>query len=144
LFSGEINCYTNLQNAVNDAQYGEEVVLQAGATFNGLLNLPFKNGTGWINYRTSNLNNLPPEGNRVTPDYAISNGKNCSSRVNDPALQMSAGAHNYRIVGIEFTKANPQTIATNLILAGTGLEDSISLLPHDIVLIVYMFTVILQ
>src|SRR5438034_8668188 len=34
----------NLQAAVNNARYGDTIVLQAGATYNGPLVLPFKEG----------------------------------------------------------------------------------------------------
>src|SRR5437867_7115559 len=43
----------NLQAAINNAQPGDTIKLEAGATFTGNFTLPVKNGTGWIVIRTS-------------------------------------------------------------------------------------------
>ena len=43
----------NLQEALNRAQPGDVVSLEAGATFRGNFVLPNKTGTGWIVIRTS-------------------------------------------------------------------------------------------
>ena len=43
----------DLQAALNAAQPGDVITLQAGATFTGPFTLPNKAGTGWITVRTS-------------------------------------------------------------------------------------------
>src|SRR5262245_22999380 len=59
----------NLQAAVNRAQPGDTLVLDAGATF-GPVVLPYKDGDGWISIQSSALDQLPGEGQRVSPDQA--------------------------------------------------------------------------
>src|SRR5262245_33566809 len=48
-----VNAGGNLQSALNQAQPGDIIVIQAGATFIGNFFLPNKSGNGWINVRTS-------------------------------------------------------------------------------------------
>ena len=43
----------NLQTALNQAQPGQVVQVQAGATFDGNFILPVKTGTGYVTVRTS-------------------------------------------------------------------------------------------
>src|SRR5262245_43433044 len=55
----------DLQAAINAAQCGDEIVLQAGATFSGNFTLPYKgacSGTAadYITIHTSNLAGIPP------------------------------------------------------------------------------------
>ena len=58
----------NLQNALNAAQPGDTILLEAGATFSGSFTLPVKSGNAWIVIRTSAPDSsLPPEGTRMTP-----------------------------------------------------------------------------
>src|SRR5512138_1961041 len=60
----------DLQAALNQAQPGDQIVLQAGAVFTGNFMLPAKTGNDWIVLRTSNLSGLPVEGARATASYA--------------------------------------------------------------------------
>ena len=58
----------DLQAALNKAQPGDEIVLQAGSTYTGNFILPVREGSGkWITIRTSNMAGLPKEGMRVSP-----------------------------------------------------------------------------
>src|ERR1044071_616613 len=64
----------NLQSAVRRAQFGDSIVLEAGATYVGPLILPFKTGgTGsdsdYITIRTSNLTSIAVEGDRINPKH---------------------------------------------------------------------------
>jgi len=56
----------NVQSAVNAAQYGDTIILEAGAIYNTSLNLPLKSGTGEIIIQSSRLSELP-DGVRVSP-----------------------------------------------------------------------------
>ncbi len=63
----------NFQTALNAAQCGDVIELQAGATFTGHFTVPAKNcdANHWIIIRTSAPDSaLPAEGHRVTPCYA--------------------------------------------------------------------------
>src|SRR5436309_15223404 len=56
----------DLQAAINAAQLGDTIVVQAGATFVGGFVLPVKSGTGEIVIQSSRLGELP-EGVRINP-----------------------------------------------------------------------------
>src|SRR5919109_1173848 len=57
----------DLQAALDAAQPGDVITLQAGATFTGPFTLPKKSGSGWIVIRTSAPDaQLPPPGTRIT------------------------------------------------------------------------------
>jgi len=63
----------NLQQALKNAHCGDTLLLQAGATFSGIYNLPAKacDAQHWIVIRTSAPDSaLPPEGRRISPCYA--------------------------------------------------------------------------
>src|SRR5690242_11599100 len=62
----------SLQTALNNAQLGETIVLEAGATYTGPIKLPNKTtGSGWIYVVSSNLASLPTAGHRVAPKDAV-------------------------------------------------------------------------
>ncbi|MBV6521923.1 MAG: hypothetical protein MNPFHGCM_02067 [Gemmatimonadaceae bacterium] len=96
-----------LQDALNTAKRGDEIVLPAGATFIGNFSLPAKPGSasdGWITIRSDKLSQLPVEGTRVTPALASLMPKLVTPN-SAPALGTQLGASGYRIVGVEFTVA---------------------------------------
>ena len=92
----------DFQTALNIAQMGDVIVLEAGATFRGPFTLPAKSGSGWITIETSTPSRLPARGTRVTPANASGMPK-VITESSLPALRADAGAHHYRIRGIEFT-----------------------------------------
>ena len=61
----------DLQAAVKNAQLGDTIILQAGATYTGPLTLPNKAGgsgteSDYITIRTSDVSGIPAEGERVS------------------------------------------------------------------------------
>jgi hypothetical protein len=121
----------NLQTALDKAQPGDTIVLQAGATFRGPFRLPNKAGAGWIYVVSSHLANLPPPGTRVSPANApympkilAPNGVN--------ALNTVANSHHFRFVGIEFAPA-PGTTQIYAVVAIGNSDVSPATLPHHIV-----------
>ncbi len=125
-----VNAGGNLQTALNNANCGDTIQLQAGATFTGIFTFPAKtcDDNHWIIVRTSSDDSLlPAEGSRLTPCYA-----GVSSLPGRPAFQCAStnnvlaklvmatpgngpvvfavGANHYRLTGLEITR-----------LAGTGL-----------------------
>src|SRR5262245_34925254 len=90
----------DLQAALNAAQPGDLIVLQAGATFTGNFTLPNKGGSGWIYVQSSAYSSLPTPGTRVAPSNASLMPKIVSPNVNSPAITTADGAHHFRFVGI--------------------------------------------
>src|SRR5260370_9125906 len=78
----------DLQSALNRANCGATIQLQAGAMFTGTFTFPAKScdDNHWILVRSSaNASALPSEGSRLTPCYA-----GISSLPGPPALQCAA------------------------------------------------------
>ena len=108
----------DFQAALNTAQPGDVITLQAGATFTGPFTLPSKSGSTYIIIRSSTADaTLPPPGQRITPAYAAVLPK---IRGN-PALTAGSGAHHFRFIGVEFLPPAGLSILTLLDLQGTNL-----------------------
>lgn len=126
----------NLQAAIDDAKCGDVLKLQAGATFHGLYRFPKKScdDSHWIVIRTGAADSsLPPEGTRLTPcyagiaslpgrpDYHCSSPHNVLAKIildqNAPGgpIVFLDGANHYRFVGLEITRALPETHLRNLV-----------------------------
>jgi hypothetical protein len=123
----------DLQSALNTAQPGDVVTLEAGAIFRGNYVLPRKSGTGWVHVRSGATNEkLPAPGTRVTPAFAPAMAKIVSPNSN-PALSTEPGAHHYRLIGIEFAVA--QTVKrVYAIVALGGTQASEAETPHNLIL----------
>ena len=60
--------YTDLQPAIDAAQFGDTILLRAGQTFVGNYRLRAKTGSGWITIRSDASDaQLPPLGTRLIP-----------------------------------------------------------------------------
>jgi hypothetical protein len=127
-----------LQATLNAASPGDTILLQAGGTFAGGLELPVKSCPAtsaddecWITIRTSALDELPAPGTRIHPSQSAALPKLISD--SRPVLRTQPGAHHYRIVGLEMLPSNG-TYLINLVLLGTGMERAVEDLPYKIVL----------
>jgi hypothetical protein len=124
----------DLQAALNLAQPGDTIILQAGATYTGNFTLPVKSGTAWIYVRSSALSSLPA-GTRVGPARASLMPKIVSPSTS-PAISTAAGAHNFRFAGIEITTTRASTNGTNYVLVyleAPGGNTSLAQVPADLV-----------
>ena len=121
----QVHSTDNLQSVLNQAQCGDKIQLEAGATFSGAFVLPAKDcdDQHWIVIRSAAPEDaLPREGERITPCYAgvpSLPGRPqypCPSPQNKmaklvaakgvPVLRVAAGANHYRIgPGLELTRA---------------------------------------
>jgi len=124
----------DLQAALDAAQPGDMITLQAGATFHGPFTLPNKAGVGWITVRTSAPDSsLPPPGTRVSPSYAAVMPKLVVGTGVGGAIQTAAQAHHFRFIGIEVKPLAGELVYT-LIEFGNGSETSDAPLPHDMII----------
>jgi hypothetical protein len=119
----------DFQAALNAAQAGDVILLEAGATFTGPFTLPNKAGSGWVMIRSSALGrNLPP-GTRVDPSHAAMMPK--LEAAHGSVISTEPRAHHYRFVGIEI-RPKEGTFLYNLVLLGKN-ETTAEDLPHHIV-----------
>jgi hypothetical protein len=137
-----VNTGGDVQSALNNAQCGDVIQLQAGATFTGLFKVPAKNCdiNHWIIIRTSSPDSaLPAEGQRATPCYAgvaslpgrpqypCTNPQNVMARVQiqttgDGPFLLANGANYYRFIGLEVTRP-VGTPGSARLIAGKGTAD---------------------
>lgn len=114
----------DFQAALNQAQPGDTITLQAGATYNGSFTLPAKSGSGWIVIRTSAADSsLPTQGTRLTPSSASLLPKIVTTS-SSPAIQTAAGANHYRFVGVEFAVASGVSPNYGIVSLGTDSQTS--------------------
>ncbi|HKN84130.1 MAG TPA: hypothetical protein VJW17_11865, partial [Pyrinomonadaceae bacterium] len=124
----------NIQSAINAAQYGDTIVLQAGAIYTANLVLPLKSGTGEIVIQSSRLSELP-DGVRVSPAQSALFPKLQSVIPAEPVVKTVAGAHHYRFAGLEFSTANASVVIYDIIRFGGGrdVQTSLDQVPHHLV-----------
>lgn len=134
-----VNAGDDLQAALNSAQCGNTIQLQAGATFTGTFKFPARNcdNNHWIIVRTSSPNSaLPAEGQRLTPCYAgvaslpgrpqysCNNPQNVLAKLVVSGLTgpviFQTGANHYRLIGLELTRPTGTKGAVTLISVDHG------------------------
>ncbi len=106
----------NLQTAINRAESGDIIELEAGAIYKGEIVLPKKNLTDFVTIQSSRAKELP-ENQRVSPSQAALMAKIVTTGEGKPAVSTEKSAHHYRFVGIEFAPSNKDYIY-NLIFFG--------------------------
>ena len=119
----------DFQAALDKAQPGDTITLEAGALFTGPFRLPKKSGDGWIVVRTSTPDGLPPRGTRVDPSKAAAMPKLVAA--SGSVLATAEGAHHYRFVGVEIRPSDGVAL-TNLVELGRR-ETSVESLPHHLI-----------
>jgi hypothetical protein len=142
----------DLQAALNQAHCGDEVVLDAGASWRGNFTLPNKNCAGslkggWVIVRSSAKASLPPRGTRATRSSQPNMAALCTSN-SSPVLanitnstRSARAAGFYWFEGLEITAcAGYRSTLFNAVLfsmpggAGSAPQDGvIAGMPHDIV-----------
>lgn len=121
----------DLQAALNRAKPGDTILLQAGASFRGSFNLPFKEGTEFITIRTSAADALlPPADTRIDPTKYASVLPKLFSTTTEPVINAKDAAHHYRFIGVEF--GGTKDGFYNIIQIGTTEEKRVQDLPHHI------------
>jgi hypothetical protein len=128
----------NLQAAIDEAHYGDTVVLEAGATFVGPLHLRNKGaGSGgdadFITIRTSDLSGISREGERINPPLQARSMPKIVSPNQQAAVTSDPQAHHYKFIGIEFAPASNAKYVYNLIDLGQSDYTSLTEFPHHLV-----------
>jgi hypothetical protein len=123
----------DLQAVIDEAQPGDEIVLKAGAQYEGPFMLPNKRqSVGWIIIRSSGVNrDFPPPGSRVLPTHAEKMAALVSR--SSAVIFTEKGAHHFRFIGVEM-KPSQDAFVRDLMLLGDGTERSIEELPHHIII----------
>ena len=135
--SRRVRAGDDLQRSLDAARPGDELVLDPGATFTGsfvLRRKPGASGGAWITIRTAGT--LPPAGTRVSPANAAQMPKLVAAHPTESALLTEAGAHHYRLVGLEIAGARGRATGYTLVALGDGGEAQKTLdqVPHHLVL----------
>jgi hypothetical protein len=122
----------NLQQAINNAQPGDTITLQAGATYAGPVTLPNKSGDGYITIRTGGDAGLPGEGERISPAHAAGLAK-IKSATSVQAIQTRDGAHHWRLMLLEI-QANAAGTGDIVTLGdGSSAQRTPAQIAHDLV-----------
>src|ERR1041384_2120513 len=119
----------DVQAAIDAAQPGDTIVIQAGVTFTGGFVLPAKSGTGEIVIQSSRVSELP-EGVRVNPSQSALFAKLQTNDV-EPVVRTAAGAHHYRFQGIEFS-ATGKVYDVVRFGEGRGKQKTLDVVPHHL------------
>ena len=135
-----VNAGGDFQSALNSANCGDTIQLQAGATFTGVFTLPAKScdDSNWIVVRTSADDSaLPAEGSRLTPCYAgvsalagrpafqCASTKNVLAKLvlngsNAGPIVFASGANHYRLIGLEITRTPGTGMVSSLASVAAG------------------------
>lgn len=140
--------YTDLQLAIDAAELGSVLVLDAGATFIGGFSLPDKGeGVEWIVIISSRLDLLPDDETRLDPtgitgdpdfpDQAGAMPKIVTTNSSGiPCIKTQASAHHYRLAGLEITADTTVANSYGLVNLGTSAasQNTVSLVPHHFVI----------
>ena len=122
----------NLQNALNAANPGDTLLLEAGATFTGNFVLPVKAGTAFITVRSAGSDaQLPGAGTRVSPEHAPLLAKIRSSNTM-AALRTAPGAHHWRLLLLEFPATREGYGEILQIGDGSSAQKELSQVPFDL------------
>lgn len=106
--------FSDLQQAINAANPGTILLLDAGAEFKGSFSLPNKTGNGWIILMSSRVDLLPAQETRIAPTASTGNStyptqqdampKIITTNLSGvPCFKTQAAAHHYRFVGLEIS-----------------------------------------
>lgn len=127
----------NLQAAIDNAKYGDVIVLEAGATFPGPIFLPYKeNKPGsneYVTITTSNLKGIPSDTERVNPELHARAMPKITGPNSSVAISTAEGAHHYKFVGVEFSPAADSQYLYNLVDLGKSEYRSLAQFPHHLI-----------
>ena len=122
----------NLQSAINHAQPGDTISVQAGATFTGPFTLTNKgSSTEYITIQSSAIAALPA-GKRVSPAQAQDMPKLVAASNYTLVVITSGPAHHWKLLGLEISPTNSRAKSGELVRLGETTATSLSQVPHHI------------
>jgi Calx-beta domain-containing protein len=124
----------NLQAAINGAAPGDTIVLDAGATYTGPFTLPAKSGDAYITIQSSRASEIT---GRVSPSsHSSLLAKLRANFGAEPIIRTAAGAHHYRLIGLEVSTFTASDFIYDLVRLGTGdsTQSDLSTVPHHLIL----------
>lgn len=123
----------DLQDAIDGARPGDEIVLEAGAVYKGPFTLPNKReGSGWIVIRSGRVGKeFPAPGTRVQPADAGKMATLVSRR--GGVVFAEPRAHHFRFIGLEIRPADGAFLR-EIVQLGDNSARSVEDLPHHIIL----------
>ena len=123
-----------LQQAVNQAQPGDEILLAPAVSYVGAVYLPPRSGSGWITVRTYlPTAEQPPAGTRVTPASAARFAKIVAYGRNDPAIAAADGSRGWRFTAVEITVHDSVRSLNTLVTLGRNTARSVDQIPTDFI-----------
>lgn len=127
-----VNAGDDLQAALDSAQPGDVIRLEAGATFTGTFVLPAKTGSDAITIRSATDDRaLPGASQRIGPEHARLLAT-IKAPADQPALRTAPGASHWHIVAIQIQGSG----GSDVVLLGDGsrAQSSYDGVPEDLVL----------
>jgi hypothetical protein len=121
----------DLQRAIDEAQPGDTIELEPGATFVGNFVLPVKDGAAFITIRSAYDRALPSDGMRIRPSDAPRLAR-LRSPNEWPAIRTAPGAHHWRLL---LLAVGPNgTPAGDIVRLGDGSRDQrgVDAIPHHL------------
>jgi hypothetical protein len=118
----------DLQAAIDEAQPGDRIALDRGATYRGPFRLPRKDGDAWIVITTGDQE-LSSTGPRVSPSDAPQMAKLVAS--SGAVVETDPFAHHYRFVGLEMAPADG--VYLKAVMQIGAEETTPDALPHHII-----------
>lgn len=113
--------YNDFQKALDEANYGTIIELDADSEYKGSFRLPYKTGEGWIIIRSSAMSKLPKANQRISTSDQIFMPKIITTHVAGlPAIFTEHAAHHYRFIGIEITASLNVKNSYGLVMLGNG------------------------
>jgi hypothetical protein len=121
----------DLQSAIHAAASGDTIVLDAGATYRGPFTLTPKSGDSFITIQSSRASEIT---GRVSPSQSGLLAKLRSNAVAEPVLKTAAGAHHYKLIGLELSTFSATDFVYDLVRLGDSNQTDLSSVPHHLIL----------